>query len=233
MKRLAFLAILAVVISGCGKSNTDNTSSNKGATPDGASTRPTDEKVLYRKPLGDGRELVVLQSAVVPPAGLKDMLSLSAPGGGTFYTAGFCSVDVELRSASNPTLRLWSRPYELTSPAAYEKFEVLDLVVLPNQVVLALSVAASSNPVAASSPTIGIAQIGLLTPSRYAEIWQPFATQAVPNPPPRLGAKLMYDEKRQIFEIDATLTVAGVSDHFPLEQKGTDWEFVQVKNPRP
>jgi hypothetical protein len=184
-----------------------------------SAAHPPREKVLYRKTLAEGRELVVVQESLVLVTRFKGLLSEHLRG----QTAAFCSISVELRSGGQPPLRLWSQLCRLERETEYNEFEVLDLLLLPDRVVVALAGQGSS---------IDIVEIAFGGPNRLNYLrgadWSSIPV-SLPTRPGRLRTKLEYNEKEKRIEFQVTDSLEELKQHTLFYQKGNEWEFVPVK----
>jgi len=190
-----------------------------------ATTQPSTEIVMYQQELGEGRKLVVTKEPVVLASALKDLLPPSIVDRANSAPTGFFSINVELRFASGQSLRLWSdhRAIHRERPTEYGEYQVLDVVVMPNRILLAMA-------------TVG-SQIYLHEISVYGRTqsyglpgldWNLLAA-AIPAPPGRLSAKWSYDERQKLVQIEVVDFLQETKQHTFFEQKGDAWEFVRVK----
>lgn len=188
-------------------------------SPNQMHAQPLGEKVLFRKALSDGRELVVIQEPMLPTPAMKDLMSADK----LRQLSGFFSLAVEVRSTETP-LRLWSQLKGMERDSQYNEFQVLDLLVLPNRLIMTLSGSGSS---------ISVIEIFRLSgPSRFTSLqghdWSLIAV-AGPFRPGRLGAKLSYNEEQKRIDVEVTDFLDQTKQHTLFEQKGDEWEFVRVK----
>lgn len=184
--------------------------------------QPDAEKVLYRKPLSDGRELVVVQEPVVPASALKDLIASPAFD----KMLGYTCLDVMLRSPSNPPLRLWCRRYPLYPGREREEFQVLDLGVKRDLIVLAM---------AGPGSDIFLARIGFAgwsAPDAIAGLpgadWSLLGA-AIPTKPGRLSAKIAFDESETQVSVEVTDFLQDTKQHTSFSQTKGEWKFVRVK----
>lgn len=185
-----------------------------------AVAEPASEKVLYREPLSGDRELVVIQGPMVPTSELAGLLSADVAD----RTLGYFNIDVELRPKSMPPLRLLSHRYSVNYDSEYEEYSVLDLLILPNRLVMVMGRSLSS---------IAILEVVLDgSPSRVSGLqgadWSLLAA-AIPTPPGRLSAKLTYNENKERIEVQVTDFLQDTKQHTQFVQKGNEWEFEPVK----
>ena len=127
------------------------------------------ERVLHRKVLSGGRELVVVQSPMVPVQLVADMLSKKRAD----EAVRMYSLNLEIRSPEGLSLRLWSRPYPCPTKSDYEKCQVLDLAIMPNVLMLPDRAVIPDRVVmviATHTGSISVQEQGLLGPWRTATL---------------------------------------------------------------
>jgi hypothetical protein len=188
-------------------------------------TQPSTEKVLYRKQLGEERELVVVRGPVTPSSAVKDLILPSIVNRERHAPIGFFTIDLEIRSALNPPLRLWSQRgiAHAERPAESEDYQVLDLAVLPNRVLLVIT----------TGTTISLHDIAIYGGTRTEMLpnigWSQLAAK-IPAEPGRLSAKVSYDEVEKKVEVEVMDYLQDNKLHSVWRQKGSDeWTFEVVK----
>lgn len=191
-------------------------------------TRPSTEKVLYQQQFGEGQQLVVSKSPIVLASSIKNLLPASIIDRPVNPPTAFFSIDVEVRLTSGASLRLWSehlpihgRPPEY--PSEYDDYQVLDVGILPNRILLAMSTWGSQIYVYDITVYGQKAAVGL-NPIEWSHL-----AAALPVTPGRLGAKFSYDEKQNKVEIEVTDFLQETKLHTKFRQKGTEWAFERVK----
>jgi hypothetical protein len=178
------------------------------------------ERVLHRKTIPGDRELVVTQGPLVAATALAGIYA--PPHGHQF--SGMFSLAVELHSPPAPPLCLWSQLRVCEREAEYDEYEVLDLLVLPERLVLATGEAGSS---------IRLTEIRIASSTRGASLtglppWSLLGA-SIPNRPGRLGATLRFNDKQSRIEVEVTDHLQHTKQHTSFEQKPDAWEFVSVK----
>jgi hypothetical protein len=183
--------------------------------------QPAAEKVLHRKPLSDGRELVVVLEPMVPASALKGLFTSPA----TDKLLGLTTLNLVLHSPSNPPLRLWCRKCPLYFEREDEQFQVLDLVVKPDLIVMAMVGPGSQIFVV----KVGLFQRGpdAIETLRGAD-WSLLAA-AIPTRPGRLSAKISFDETGKQVGVEVTDFLQDTKQRTVFAQKAGEWQFVRVK----
>ena len=175
------------------------------------------DKVVYRAPLPEGREVTVVKAAMVPGGVANDLLDL--PARDTTIT-GFCVFSVEIRPADGPPARIWSQMYPVYSEEEFETYQFLDLLRRPGHLIIAMWGAGS----------ISVFDIGIVGPSKDAPLteWSLIAVTG-PATPGRVGAKLSYDEKSKRVNVHVTDKLEDTCRHSLYEQKQDAWEFARLR----
>ena len=177
---------------------------------------PSKVNVLRRVSLQGDREVVVQKGPVAGASALQDLLPkrLLSPA-----VQGFFELSVVVRSKSSPSLTLWSHCYPVYLDTDYDEFAVLDLLLLPNRVVIVFSTSLSS---------ISVCDVGVCGLTRYAGLsgidWSLLGA-AIPAPPGRLAAKLDYDEATAKISVVVTDRVGDHEKITRFVQKDERWEF--------
>jgi hypothetical protein len=181
--------------------------------------QPEGEKVIFRKPLSDGRELVMVLEPIVPASALKDLI----PPRVLVRMLGYTSLNLMLHSPSNPPLRLWSVRYAIYRQSECDEIQVLDLLVKPDMIVVALAGPGSS---------IGLVKIGFGTGEGFVDLpaadWSLLAA-AIPATPGRLSAKIAFDENAKRVTVEVTDFLQDTKQHTSFTQANREWRFVRVK----
>lgn len=176
-------------------------------------------KVLYRKPLSKDSELVVTEEPRIP---VSDLTGLYIASSKSSDVVSFTSLNIELRTASGATLRLWSQRGGFDVVSVHADYEVLDILVQPNRIVAAL---------AGPRSFIVIADVPLSGDSRHCGLSSEWCQLGalVPTRPGRLHAKLSYDGTENRVEVEVTDSLGGRSQHTSYRQKRDEWDFAFFK----
>jgi hypothetical protein len=182
------------------------------------SAEAPDEKVLYRKAISEGQEIVVIQGPQISEATAKSLVRPEDTAG----TNGGFSLSVVLRVDGKPPVPVWSRLFFSGQMWDFGDVEVLDLLVLPGRLVMATS---------HRKCIIDIDQIGLGQPDRRTALPSNWGLVQAFIPPPgtQLSGKLFYDAKKDQVEIEVVETIEGRKQQTVYRQQDEEWRFLRVK----
>ena len=176
-------------------------------------------KVLYQKTISEGVQLVMMQGDVVPTKYCVGFLPLKAAQ----QTSHIFSLSLELHVASQPPVQLWSRVRAIQGMEHYSEFHVLDLLALPDRVVMVMSEPGNGICLIDVKP-FSQSSVAHLKPSAWSLV-----AAVLPDTPGRLGATLALNKETGRVEVEVTDSIDEARQHTLFEEKGGEWGFERIR----
>ena len=167
---------------------------------------------------------------MVPATALKGLIYPYHLDDPVRRVGGFMSINAELTFPHKHSLRLWSTRRSVLSQSEYDKYQVLDVLALPDRFLVAMVDPAG---------VVFAAEINIFTGTQLADLFDRDWQQTEMTPlDAKWTAKWAYDDKTKQLTIETTETAAEFTAHRVFAQEGEKWDFKVVRRwtdhrPRP
>lgn len=177
------------------------------------------ETIMFQQQLPNSGILMVVQEPLIPRSTLIGLLSADT----TRLVAGASCIKIIIRSPADEFHQLWSEMYILERKEEYDEFQVLDILLLPDRLVMTLVMPSSM---------IAMIEVGFHDSDRFILLppadWSLLGA-SIPAPSGRLGAKLNHNDEKKQVEVQVTDFLQDTKQYTIFAQKGGEWAFERVK----